>query len=96
MLKAAQRPDAIFLFTGYATPASRRALAENPRTVPASTSEPAFELKLARAWSPVRRIWAWRLQGQVDPFLYRPARPDQMQSVVFASEAWKEKPLSRG
>jgi glycosyltransferase involved in cell wall biosynthesis len=97
VLKTAPRPDAILLFSGYATPGvCALALATNPRTVLVSTSEPAFELKLARAWRLARKIWAWRLQGQIHPFLYRPATPNQMGCVVFISEGWKEEAIQHG
>jgi glycosyltransferase involved in cell wall biosynthesis len=97
VLKAAQHPDAILLFTGYATPGvCALALAANPRTVLVSTSEPAFELKLARAWSLARLIWSWRLQGNIHPLLYRAATPDQMKSVIFISDAWKVEAIQQG
>jgi hypothetical protein len=56
-LEAAPRPDAILLFSGYATPGvCALALASNPGTVLVSSFEPAFELKLSRAWSLVPRF----------------------------------------
>lgn len=97
VLKAAPRPDAVLLFTGYATPGvCALAFATDPRTVLVSTSEPAFELKLARAWSLARRIWAWRLQGHIHPLLYQAATPTQMKSVVFISEAWRAEAVRQG
>ncbi len=97
VLKAAARPDAILLFSGYATPGvCALVLALNPRTMLVSSFEPAFELKLARAWSWMRRFWAWRLQGRIHPFLYRAATPDQMRCAVFVSEGWKEEDIQQG
>jgi glycosyltransferase involved in cell wall biosynthesis len=97
VLKTTPRPDAILLFSGYATPGvCAMALVLNPRTVMVSSFEPAFELKLAWAWSLMRRFWAWRLQGHIHPFLYRAATPEQMRCVVFASEGWKEEAIRHG
>ena len=64
VLEAAPRPDAVLLFSGYATPGvCALALVANPRTVLVSSFEPAFELKLSRAWSLMRRFWGLAIAG---------------------------------
>jgi glycosyltransferase involved in cell wall biosynthesis len=97
VLKASARPDAVLLFSGYATPGvCALALASNPRTVLVSLPELAYELKLSQAWSLMRRICAWRLQEKVHPFLYRPVQPNQIRCAVFASRAWRDDAVKYG
>lgn len=97
VLDSATRPDAVLLFSGYATPGiCSLALASYPATVLVSTAEPALELKLAWAWALARRFWSWRLRGAVHPFIYRAASAEQMKCVVFVSEGWKQEAVRRG
>jgi glycosyltransferase involved in cell wall biosynthesis len=96
LLKRCPNPDAVLLFTGYATPGvCALVLSVYPKAVLTSLSELAYELKLARTWSVMRFVCAYRLPG-AHPLLYRAARPDQIRYVSFASQAWREDALQYG
>lgn len=96
LLKRYPNPDAVLLFTGYATPGvCALVLSVYPKAVLTSLSELAYELKLARTWSVMRLVCACRLP-RAHPFLYRAVRPDQIRYVSFASQAWREDALQYG
>jgi len=97
ILKRSPAPDAVLLFTGYATPGICALVLEMyPAAVLASLAELAYELKLSRAWALMRYICRLRLPQQVHPYLYRAATPEQLRCVAFASQAWREDAVQYG
>jgi hypothetical protein len=97
VLKTTSRPDAILLFSGYATPGvCAMALVLNPRTVMVSSFEPAFELKLAWAWSLMRRFWSWRLQGHSIRFSTARPRRNRCAASSLPAKAGKRKLSGKG